>query len=392
MCSQSRIRHAAIAAIAALVTTAAASANSSAAPDTKPDQARTAGARWLVEHQADDGGWGAGAFGQDRRGAASDVATTSLAVMALLRDAQGGPLHRAAIERGVLFTVRAIEASPLEGARLQGPSGTQPQYKLGRNVDTHFAALMLGEATASMPVPVRARVDAAYDKVLTKVVAAQAQDGSFDRDGWAPVLSSSVAAQSLYRAHSLGKQVERSVLEQSDEYQRKLVEPETGTFDASAGAGVHLYAAASSLRNNRNAAKRAQGDAKQRAVRAADASADAVRADRGALISGFGSVGGEEMLSYMMISDSLAEGRGQGEDERDGWREWEKKIGKHLVAIQNADGSWSGHHCITSTTFVTAAAVMTLGAGDAVSLGAAGAVNGRPGDAAERGPTFAPQS
>jgi hypothetical protein len=52
-----------------------------------PQQARNAGARWLVEHQHADGGWGAGSWGRSSAGSTSDVATTSLAVMALLRDA-----------------------------------------------------------------------------------------------------------------------------------------------------------------------------------------------------------------------------------------------------------------------------------------------------------------
>ena len=206
-----------------------------------PDRARAAGASWLVEHQNENGGWGAGVWGQDIKDATPDVATTSLAVMALLRDANGEPRHREAIVRGVLFVVRSVEASPLEGARLQGPEGTQPQHKLGRNVDTHFAALMLGEATRKLPEELRTRADAAYDKVLTKVVAAQRADGSFDQDGWAPVLSSSVAAQSLNRARELGKPVAPEALARSDEYQRGLVDAKTGEFDASEGAGVDLY-------------------------------------------------------------------------------------------------------------------------------------------------------
>lgn len=328
-----------------------------------PDHARGAGARWLVAHQNEDGGWGAGALGRDARGTTSDVATTSLAVMALLRDANGEPTHQKALVRGVGFVVGAVEASPLEGPRLQGPEGTQPQYKLGRNVDTHFAALMLGEVSKqaeSLALEKRTQVDAAYDKVLTKVVAAQKADGSFDGQGWAPVLSSSVAAQSLYRAQALGKSVAPEILERSDAYQRKLVDAESGSFDASAGAGVDLYAAASSLRNNSQAAKR-PGSAAELSRKAADATADAVRGRGDALIAGFGSVGGEEMLSYMMISDTMAE---QGGDD---WEVWNRKIGSQLVATQNADGSWSGHHCITSTPFVTAAAVMTLGSGDAIA-------------------------
>jgi hypothetical protein len=326
-----------------------------------PQQARSAGARWLVENQNADGGWGAGAWGRDVRGATSDIATTSLAVMALLRDAQGEPAHRRAIEQGVDFVVRAVESSPLEGARLQGLEGTQPQYKLGRNVDTHFAALMLGDVSKNRALGEQRRIGAAYDKVLTKVVAAQRVDGSFDADGWAPVLSSSVAAQSLYRARAQGKPIDREILERSDGYQQKLVDAKTGSFDASAGAGVDLYAAASSLINNNDAGKRANGQDGGRAEAAARATADAVRRNGDALIAGFGSVGGEEMLSYMMISDTMAE-RG-GED----WDVWNRKIGSQLVATQNADGSWSGHHCITSTPFVTAAAVMTLGSGDAIA-------------------------
>jgi len=32
----------------------------------------------------------------------------------------------------------------------------------------------------------------------------------------------------------------------------------------------------------------------------------------------------------------------------------------NLERIQNRDGSWSGHHCITGRTFCTAAALLVL--------------------------------
>jgi hypothetical protein len=31
-----------------------------------------------------------------------------------------------------------------------------------------------------------------------------------------------------------------------------------------------------------------------------------------------------------------------------------------IVGVQNSDGSWTGHHCITSRTFCTAAAILVL--------------------------------
>ncbi len=58
----------------------------------------------------------------------------------------------------------------------------------------------------------------------------------------------------------------------------------------------------------------------------------------------------------MMISDSLREEGGEQ------WTNWESHVGTYLAGVQNPDGSWVGHHCITSRTFTTAGAVMTLGA------------------------------
>ena len=73
-----------------------------------------------------------------------------------------------------------------------------------------------------------------------------------------------------------------------------------------------------------------------------------------AVLQGFGNNGGEEFLSYMMTSESLA--HAGGED----WSAWYEKMNERLSAIQNGDGSWSGHHCITSPVFCTAAVIMTM--------------------------------
>ena len=70
--------------------------------------------------------------------------------------------------------------------------------------------------------------------------------------------------------------------------------------------------------------------------------------------AGFGSMGGEEFFSYLNISDSL---RRTGGDE---WEQWNGDIQTKLVKLQNNDGSWAGHHCITGRVAVTGAAVLTL--------------------------------
>ena len=42
------------------------------------------------------------------------------------------------------------------------------------------------------------------------------------------------------------------------------------------------------------------------------------------------------------------------------WPEWRAKMHDRLAKVQNPDGSWSGHHCITSPTFCTATAISCL--------------------------------
>ena len=45
-----------------------------------------------------------------------------------------------------------------------------------------------------------------------------------------------------------------------------------------------------------------------------------------------------------------------GED----WKIWFPTVRDKIVSVQNSDGSWTGHHCITSRTFCTAAACLVL--------------------------------
>ena len=64
--------------------------------------------------------------------------------------------------------------------------------------------------------------------------------------------------------------------------------------------------------------------------------------------------GGEEFLSYMNLAESLAV---TGDE---AWRRWDSGMTENLNRVQNADGSWTGSHCITGRTFCTAAVLLTL--------------------------------
>lgn len=80
----------------------------------------------------------------------------------------------------------------------------------------------------------------------------------------------------------------------------------------------------------------------------------AAASDDEALLAGFGNNGGEEFLSYMLASESMVI---LGEKD---WNQWYDRMSGRLSKVQNPDGSWSGHHCITSPVFCTAAVVQTM--------------------------------
>ena len=71
-------------------------------------------------------------------------------------------------------------------------------------------------------------------------------------------------------------------------------------------------------------------------------------------IRGFGTYGGEEHVSYMMTSEALATIGGKD------WERWDRGIRLRLAHIQRDNGTWRGDHCITSTSFCTAASLITL--------------------------------
>ena len=71
-------------------------------------------------------------------------------------------------------------------------------------------------------------------------------------------------------------------------------------------------------------------------------------------MEGFGSNGGEEFMSYLMTGEGMLM---QGDND---WKKWYDMMEGKLVNIQNQDGSWNGHHCITSPVFCTATCLLIL--------------------------------
>lgn len=312
------------------------------------DASQAAAVKYLMSAQQQDGGWASGNWSAGP--AQSDVATTALVTMALLRDGDKSSLG--AVKKGAHFISQAVLQSDAKSPQVRTPQGTQPQAKLGQLADTHFAALALSELVGRLDGDADREVRKALDVAVKKVELAQKGDGSFDGQGWAPVLSSSVAVRSLYNAQAAGVSVNEEVLDRAEDWQVSQVTAD-GRDAGGAAAGVDLYATAATMSNSQRAKERG-GAAAPAAAKTTEAIAQRVQSDSAGLVYGFGSIGGEEMLSYMMMSEAMAEEGGAS------FEQWKGQVGALLLQSQSADGSWSGHHCITSTPFTTAGAVLTL--------------------------------
>lgn len=344
------------------------------------------GLDYLAQRQLESGGWGQGDESQQMGGgqALRDVANVADSSMALLAFIRAGNTpskgkHKDTVRRGLDFVLAEIEKSDADSLYITDVRGTRVQSKIGTYVDTFTALMVLTEAKGTMPSAAEnARLDRALEKVLAKVEKNQQGDGTWANQGWAPVLTQSLAGKGLNRAEQAGYDVEDAVLERVEK--QAQAQYSGGGFAKGDAAGVDLYAGAAStsaLRDSVNTRKtkkralerRAQaGPAEARAAArqelaesaAAERTADEVqgalvqRLDDPAFVRGFGNNGGEEFLSYMLVSESLV---AKGGDE---WNEWDADITKLVLGVQNGDGSWSGHHCITGRTFCTAAALLVL--------------------------------
>jgi len=308
---------------------------------------------WLVSVQGQDGGWGQDGgetsyvrTGERLESNGNDVANTAVATLALVH-AGNTPVkreYRASVRRGVEFILRSVEASPDEGLAVTRISGTQIQRKLGPYIDTFLTSTLLSELDGGMgDAQSNRRVRRALEKCVRKIERNQQRDGSWNiAGGWAPILGTSMASRSLDTARAKGVLVDAGVRSKVDEYTKKAQAAPSPV----AAAGVQLYQSAQALEQ----LSRTERDRLQNAPQ--------IRQITGQLsdarfVNGFGSMGGEEFFSYLNISDSLHRTAGAE------WNNWNNQIKTQLARLQNEDGTWAGHHCITGRVAVTSAAIMT---------------------------------
>ncbi len=352
----------------------------------------TRGLAWIVEAQNANGGWGAGSHSRqdirDPHAVQTDPATTSMVAMALLRS--GSTLtsgkNSAQLKKALNYLLEAVEKSSPQHHNITELTGTQIQTKLGANIDVVLTAQFLSDIVdhASYDESLKRRVEKALDVCVSKIQKAQDVNGSIAGAGWAGVLQSSFATNALEAAETKGANVDKKALDKSREFQKKNYDVATGDVNTDMGAGIVLYSVTGSARASAKEARKvkeelARAKEEGRIDAAAPVSAESlekigydkddalkystaynvyesakVQAQREDVMSGFGNNGGEEFMSYLQTGESMIIGKDSG------WKKWYDNMSGRLLNIQNNDGSWNGHHCITSPVFCTATCLLIL--------------------------------
>lgn len=295
------------------------------------------GTRWLLKTMHRNGGCGVD-IGQP-----PDIGCTAMVGLSLLT--QGNtPLEGPYQDRSrqvMEFLLDTVQRMP-EGANdITQVTNTQLQSKIGRHAHSFFAALFLSQVAGETRQVRRVRTN--LSRLVEAIERAQQADGSWGSGSWAPTLGTVMGWVSLRAAQFAGYKVEASAAKTA-----KLLAGQMLQRIGSQRAGwMHtLYKNATGIRvlyamgrDEEDAAKKALADVLK-----------LVTKDN----TPFTQAGGEEFLAFHLITETMLQKGG------DAWRQWYPVVRDKLIAVQNGDGSWTGHHCITSRTFCTAAAILVL--------------------------------
>ncbi|MEO5570140.1 MAG: hypothetical protein ABIT08_07270 [Bacteroidia bacterium] len=361
---------------------------------------------FVSKAQLTNGGWGAGSHARqdvyDPHAVKADPATTAMVAMAMLRCGNTPTTGTFATNLALAtdYLIAQVENSSGESSNITDETGTQPQIKLGQNIDvvltTQYFTNLIDHLSNNPQL--KGRVKKCLDKCVTKIQNGQSTNGSMKGAGWAGVLQSSFATNALESAKDKGIKVNEEKLNNARNYQKKNYDVKSNSIATEDAAGVMLY----SISGTSRASAKEAGVAKDQIEKAKRegtlpktapitienlkksglSDSEAMRygaayeinaaakqqAQRSDVMDGFGSNGGEEFLSYLQTGEGMIISKDQE------WKKWYDNISGRLIKIQNNDGSWNGHHCITSPVFCTATSLLILSVNnDVAQLTAQGA-------------------
>ncbi len=349
------------------------------------------GLSWLTDAQLANGGYGAGSHAHqeiiDPHAVPADPATTAMVGMAFLRS--GNTLEKGKysenLQKALHYILETVERTSKDNPYITEVRGTQIQTKLGQNIDAVLTAQFLSNMLhQNLKSSEKKRIEHALDICVSKIEAATDSEGKQQGAGWAGVLQSGLASTALESASAMGINVDKEVLNKTRDYQKGNYDENTNEVKTDDGAGVMLYAVSGSVRATAKDARRAEervNKAKKEGKLAENApvTAENLRkagyseaeaaeystsynvyqsakntAQQEDVLNGFGNNGGEEFLSFLQTGESLVVNKDKD------WKKWYDDMSGRILKIQNVDGSWNGHHCITSPVFCTATSILLL--------------------------------
>ena len=273
-------------------------------------------------------------------GQAEDIGCTAMVGLALLADGSTptkGP-NRRKLQEIALYLIKKVDVMPK--SNITSKTSTQLQNKIGRQAHSFFALLFLTQIAGESHLKEKT-LDAAR-KLSEAVTSAQLASGGWGQESWAPTLGTVMGWTSLRSAHFAGLDVGGSP-EKTAEH---LI---TSMKAAQRNNWMHkLYKNAAGIRVL-YAMKKDDNEVVKTSFR------DVLQLVKNGKTA-FNQAGGEEYLAFHMINETMLQ-KG-GED----WQTWFPEVRDKICSVQNKDGSWTGHHCITSRTFCTAAACLVLSA------------------------------
>ena len=349
------------------------------------------GLKWAIKAQQKNGGWGAGLQSKqqirDPHAVKTDPATTAMISMALLRC--GSSLtegdHAEVLVNATNYLLDEIKSTK-KNAFITSKRGTQIQGKLGQNIDAVITAQYLSNLLTKTDEKheLVSKIKAALDICVKKIQNTQDAKGRTSGGSWAGVLQSSMASSALEAAEVNGAKVDKKKLQAAQDYQESNYNPSTGTSNSADGAGIVLYSMSSSVRNSAKRARKVREEFEQakkegKVAQNAEITPSALedigysrdeaikyntsykvyesaktQAQTARVMNGFGNNGGEEFVSFLQTGESMVVGND------DAWEKWYENVSAKMLVIQNSDGSWNGHHCITSPAFCTATCLLIL--------------------------------
>ncbi|MBL9163988.1 MAG: hypothetical protein JNL18_14745 [Planctomycetaceae bacterium] len=293
------------------------------------------GMKWLLGAMREDGKIGAD------ENYPPDLSCTAMLGLALLAEGNtpyGGP-HADELRRVLDAVLNMSNALP-RGARRPGRT-TLVQHKIGLNADRFLAAVFLSEIigeTGDADNDVRQTLE----RLVQDISDTQGADGTWGNESWAPVLGTVLGWESLRNSASCGMKVDASAQQVGEALLKQL----RLKLQSQEGWMHDFYKNASSIRVLYSMGYRDDPLYKQSLERTIFTAQKDERS--------FKEAGGEEYLAFFLVSECLLQSPG-GEG-----TSWYPLVSDGLMKVQNPDGSWTGHHCITNRTFCTAAALLTL--------------------------------